>query len=54
MHLRGRTIGALNLFRAETGVIADDGAQVAQGLADVATIAILQHRTAFDAATLNS
>ena len=54
MHLRGRTIGALNLFRTGTGAIADDGARMAQGLADVATIAILQHRSALDATTLNA
>ena len=54
MHLRGRTIGALNLFRVKTGVIANEGARMAQGLADVATIAILQHRSALDATTLNA
>ena len=54
MHLRGRTIGALNLFRAETGSLPDESARLAQGLADVATIAILQHRSARDATTLNS
>jgi AmiR/NasT family two-component response regulator len=31
----------------------DDDVIVAQGLADVATIAILQHRTSMDAKTLN-
>jgi len=54
MRLRGRTIGALNLFRLETGAIAHEGAHMAQGLADVATIAILQHRSALDATTLNA
>ncbi|MGA2294657.1 MAG: GAF and ANTAR domain-containing protein [Acidimicrobiales bacterium] len=54
MRLRGRTIGALNLFRTSQGMLSDDDVVVAQGLADVATIAILQHRTSLDAATLNN
>ncbi len=54
MRLRGRTIGALNLFRRAQGMLSDDDVVVAQGLADVATIAILQHRTSLDAATLNN
>jgi GAF domain-containing protein len=53
MRLRGRTIGALNLFRTEQGLLDTDDVVVAQGLADVATIAILQHRTSLDARLLN-
>lgn len=53
MRLRGRTIGALNLFRTRAGPMDEDDVIVAQGLADVATIAILQHRTALDAQSLN-
>ncbi len=53
MRLRGRTIGALNLFRTHQGQLTDDDVIVAQGLADVATIAILQHRTIRDVNTLN-
>jgi len=53
MRLRGRTIGALNLFRTTQGPLDDEDIVVAQGLADVATIAILQHRTNLDAQTLN-
>jgi GAF domain-containing protein len=53
MRLRGRTIGALNFFRVTTGQLSDEDVVVAQGLADVATIAILQHRTSLDARTLN-
>jgi GAF domain-containing protein len=53
MRLRGRTIGALNLFRSESGSLEDGDVLVAQGLADVATIAILQHQAALSAATLN-
>jgi len=53
MRLRGRTIGALNLFRTEAGTLNEEDVIVAQGLADVATIAILQHRISLDAKTLN-
>jgi len=53
MRLRGRTIGALNLFRSLQGPLEDDDVVVAQGLADVATIAILQHRSSLDADALN-
>ena len=44
MRLRGQIIGALNLFRTETGSLSDDDVVVAQALADIATIAILQNR----------
>jgi GAF domain-containing protein len=54
MRLRGRTIGALNFFRTAQGSLTAEDVVVAQGLADVATIAILQHRTSLDARTLNS
>ncbi|HQU00354.1 MAG TPA: GAF and ANTAR domain-containing protein [Acidimicrobiales bacterium] len=53
MHLRGRTIGALNLFSNRQGPFLPDDVVLAQGLADVATIAILQHRTSLDASMLN-
>ncbi|MGD0055151.1 MAG: GAF and ANTAR domain-containing protein [Acidimicrobiales bacterium] len=53
MRLRGRTIGALNLFRTEAGTLNEEDVIAAQGLADVATIAILQHRISLDAKTLN-
>jgi GAF domain-containing protein len=49
MRLRGVTIGALNLFRAEEGMLDDADMVAAQALADVATIAILQHRAALQA-----
>lgn len=54
MRLRGRTIGALNLFRTHQGALTDDDVTVAQGLADVATIAILQYRSAIDSGVLNA
>ena len=44
MRLRGRIIGALNLFRAEVGSMSEDDVVIAQALADIATIAILQNR----------
>jgi transcriptional regulator with GAF, ATPase, and Fis domain len=49
MRLRGVTIGALNLFRADTGVLDEADVVAGQALADVATIAILQHRAAMQA-----
>lgn len=53
MRLRQQVIGALNLFRTETGSLSDDDVLVAQALADIATIAILQHRTAFETNAVN-
>ena len=53
MRLRGQTIGALNLFRTELGFLDDDDVVVAQALADVATIAILQHQSSLAAVKLN-
>jgi GAF domain-containing protein len=53
MRLRGRTIGALNLFRAKEGILSVEDVVVAQGLADIATIAILQHQSSLDARVLN-
>jgi transcriptional regulator with GAF, ATPase, and Fis domain len=49
MRLRGVTIGALNLFRADTGALDEADVVAGQALADVATIAILQHRAAIQA-----
>jgi GAF domain-containing protein len=53
MRLRGRTIGALNLFRTHQGNLDVEDVAVAQGFADVATIAILQHQSSITASTLN-
>lgn len=46
MRLRGSVVGALNLFRPEPGEMPSVDIAIAQALADVATIAILQHRAA--------
>jgi GAF domain-containing protein len=54
MRLRGSVIGALNLFRADTGKLEDADVQAAQALADIATIAILQHRVGLEAHVLNT
>jgi GAF domain-containing protein len=44
LRLRGRAIGALNLFRGEPGPLPELDLALAQALADVATIGILQER----------
>ena len=53
MRLRGSVIGALNLFHSEPGEMRQADVDAAQALADVATIAILQHRAAHEAQTVN-
>jgi GAF domain-containing protein len=54
MRLRGSVIGALNLFRAGPGEMTAADIHVAQAFADVATIAILQHRAAQEAQVVNA
>ncbi|MFG1642478.1 GAF and ANTAR domain-containing protein [Amycolatopsis sp. NPDC049252] len=44
MRLRRQTIGALNLFGTRPGELGSDDVDLAQGLADTATIGILQER----------
>jgi GAF domain-containing protein len=53
LRLRGQTIGALNMFRVDEGPMRESDVVAAQALADVATIAILQHRAVQDAQILN-
>lgn len=53
MRLRGQSIGALNLFRADLGQLGEPDVVASRALADVATISILQHRAAHDAQILN-
>ncbi len=45
MRVRGETIGALNLFRADPGRLADADIPLGQGMADIAAAALLAERT---------
>ncbi len=54
MRLRGRSIGALNMFRINKGALDEADVAAAQALADVATIAILQHQSVVSAQSLNN
>ncbi len=53
MRLRGVTIGVLNLFRTNEGPLGEADVVAARALADVATIAILQHRAVIQADIVN-
>jgi GAF domain-containing protein len=53
LRLRGKVIGALNLFHTHGGDMRQADIDAAQAMADVATIAILQRRAAHEAQTLN-
>lgn len=53
MRLRGSVVGALNLFRVGRGKMGHADVEVAQAFADVATIAILQHRASQQAQVIN-
>jgi GAF domain-containing protein len=53
MRLRGTVIGALNLFHNYPGDMRHEDIAAAQAMADVATIAILQHRATHEAQVLN-
>ena len=48
MRLRLDTIGSLNLFSRRPGGLSDDDQHIAQAMADVATIGILQARAIHD------
>jgi transcriptional regulator with GAF, ATPase, and Fis domain len=54
MRLRTEVIGALNLFSSRSGALSDDDVGVAQAMADVATIGILQERVIRDGRLLSS
>ena len=54
MHLRSTTVGALNLFRVSAEPLSADDLLVAQALADVATIAIIQHQASVSASVLTT
>jgi GAF domain-containing protein len=45
MRVHGETIGALNLFRAGSGRLAAPDLPLAQGMADIAAIALIQERS---------
>ena len=53
MRLRSSVLGALNLFHIEAGEMPQDDVEAAQALADIATIAIIHHRSAVDAQAVN-
>lgn len=53
LRLRGRVIGAVNLFRTDEGAMDAVDVLAGQALADMATIAILQHRSAVESHVLN-
>lgn len=53
MRLRDEVVGALNLFRILPGPFDPAGTPVAQALADVATISLLQQRSSQQTALLN-
>jgi GAF domain-containing protein len=54
MRLRANVIGALNLFSSRPAGLSDDDIRVAQAMADVATIGILQERAIQDARAFSS
>ncbi|WP_433572091.1 ANTAR domain-containing protein [Streptomyces sp. CA-251247] len=53
MRLRDEVVGALNLFRTEPGPFDPVGTPIAQALADVATISLLQQRSTQRSSILN-
>ncbi len=53
MRLRADVIGAVNLFCADSSGLSVADVTAAQAFADIATIAILQHRAADDAQVIN-
>jgi GAF domain-containing protein len=52
LRLRGQVLGAMNLFSVQPGGIGPGGRMVAQAMADVATVGILQQRELFEAQTV--
>jgi transcriptional regulator with GAF, ATPase, and Fis domain len=45
MRVRDTTVGALNLFRSQPGMIWDPDLPLGQGMADIAAVALLQERS---------
>jgi GAF domain-containing protein len=54
MRLRGQVLGTLGLFGDITGDLGEDDVQLAQALAHVASVAVVNERAAADSAQLNS
>jgi hypothetical protein len=54
MRLRTTVIGALNVFCARPIALTEEDLRIAQALADIATIGILQERAISDARTVSS
>lgn len=54
MRLAGNVLGALGLFGEEPGALEDDDLALAQALLHVASVAIVNERSATDRATVNS
>jgi GAF domain-containing protein len=54
LRLRGQAVGALNLFSSRAGALDDDDLAVAQAMADIATIGILQARLIRDQSVLTA
>lgn len=52
MHVRGVTLGTMNVFSARTKSMTDDDSVVAKALADAATIAVLHDQVAREAQTV--
>ncbi len=53
LRVRGKTIGAMNLFRTDTGELSEEDVAIGQALADVSTISILQERSIRESAIVN-
>jgi GAF domain-containing protein len=53
MRLRGQVLGAMNLFSTAVGAPTEQDALIAQALADIATIGILQERSIRESDILN-
>ena len=54
MRLKDSVLGTLGLFGEETGVLDDDDVALAQALAHVASVALVNEKAAGDRATVNS
>ncbi|MGK2956967.1 MAG: GAF and ANTAR domain-containing protein [Acidimicrobiales bacterium] len=54
MRLRSQVVGALNLFASHVGALSDEDVVVAQAMADIATIGILQQRMITDTRVFSS